>query len=158
MGRPFFCNDDRKALMEPTLRKGTTPSSVLQRMLTLKLKMGTESDLGGLYRYFVENLGGNDEFLRLGVETRRPQIVQRVTEIAGSIFQERALSLQRSRMVRIVEGRFTHGSLIFQEQVATFFYFEEIDSGLAVFLVPPFVAETKELARFSLRRLQEDGG
>ena len=106
--------------MEPTLRKGTTPSSVLQRMLTLKLKMGTESDLGGLYRYFVENLGGNDEFLRLGVETRRPQIVQRVTEIAGSIFQERALSLQRSRMVRIVEGRFTHGSLIFQEQVATF--------------------------------------
>jgi hypothetical protein len=158
MGRPVFYNEYRKDLMEPTLRKGATPSSVLQRMLTLKLKMGAESDLGGLYRYFVENLGGNDEFLRLGVETRRPQIVQRVTEIAGSIFQERALSLQRSRMVRVVESRFIHGSLIFQEQVATFFYFEEIDSGLAAFLVPPFVSEKRELVRFSLRRLQEEGG
>ncbi len=47
--------------MEPTLRKGTTPSSVLQRILTLKFKMGVESDLGVLYRYFVENFGGNDE-------------------------------------------------------------------------------------------------
>jgi len=144
--------------MEPTLRKGTTPSSVLQRILTLKFKMGVESDLGVLYRYFVENFGGNDEFLRLGVETRRPQIVHRVTEIAGSIFQDRALSPQRSRTVRILEGHFTHGSLIFQEQVATFFYFEEIDSGLAAFLVPPFASEKRELARFSLRRLQEDGG
>ncbi len=138
--------------MEPKPRKGAASSSVLQRLPNLKLKMVSESDLFAIYHYFFDHFGENDEFMQMGVQTSSLMIEQILTEIARSIFNETIRPPKQSRIIRIPERGFLHGSCIFKDRVASFFYFEDIDSGMAAFLSMSTPGQT-EMARFSLQRL-----
>lgn len=55
-----------------------------------------------------------------------------------------------SRIIRIPERWFLHGACLFKDRVASFFYFEDIDSGMAPFLSMSQPGRT-EMARFSPR-------
>ena len=138
--------------MEPKPRKGAAPSSVLQRLPNLKLKMVSESDLFAIYHYFFDHFGENDEFMQMGVQTSSPMIEQVLTEIARSLFEENIRKPKQSRIIRIPDRGFLHGSCIFRDRMASFFYFEDIDIGMAAFLSMSGAAQT-EMARFSIRRI-----
>jgi hypothetical protein len=138
--------------MEPKPGKGAASSSALQRLPSLKLKMVSGGDLFAIYQYFLDHFGENDEFMQMGVKTRNPMIEQVLTQIARSIFKEKIQPPQRSRIIRIPERGFLHGSCIFKDRIASFFYFEDIDSGMAAFLSPSLSSGT-EMARFSIRQL-----
>ncbi|MFN3331558.1 MAG: hypothetical protein ACK47M_03455 [Caldilinea sp.] len=136
--------------MEPKPRKGAAPSSILQRLPNLKLKMVSGADLYEIYHYFLDHFGENDEFMQMGVQTSSPMIEEILTQIARSIFKENVRPPQRSRIIRIPERGFLHGSCIYKGRMASFFYFEDIDSGMAAFLSLQSPDRT-EMARFSIR-------
>lgn len=120
--------------MEPKPRKGAAPSSVLRHLPDLKLNMVSESHLSAVYHYFFDHFGENDESMQMGVQTSSPMLGQVLTEIARSLFEENIRKLKQSRIIRIPDRGFLHGSCIFKDRVASFFYFEDIDIGMAAFL------------------------
>ena len=124
----------------------------VRRLPALKLKMATESDFSAIYNFFFEHFGENPEFLKFGDHIEHPILEQTLTHIARAIFKTDLPLTTHGRFIHLPDQHFVHGSCLFTGIMAAFFYFEDIDAGMAAFLSMSFTGNT-EMARFSIKQL-----
>jgi len=123
----------------------------LRRLPALKLKMATGTDFSAIYNFFFEHFGENVVFMKMGEQTRHPLLEQTLAHIARSMFKADISLPSQVRLIHLPDQHFIHGTCLFPKLLATFFYFEDLDAGMAAFASSAFSGETK-IARFSVKQ------
>jgi hypothetical protein len=134
----------------PTRRIDPDLPAPLRRLTALKMKMSTGKDFSEIYGYFFDHFGENNEFLTLGKEVSHPLLKMVITQLTSTIFKKKFNPPQHSKFIHLPDQRFLHGSCIFPGVFAVFFYFEDLDSGMAALNRVPSSGRI-EYARFSVR-------
>ncbi|MBI3959277.1 MAG: hypothetical protein HY328_10755 [Chloroflexi bacterium] len=138
--------------MKSTRKQGPEYYQALRRLPALKLKMATGTDFSAIYHFFFEHFGENPAFMTMGEQTRHPLLEQTLAHIARSVFKTDLSLPSHVRLIHLPDQHFIHGTCLFPKLLATFFYFEDLDAGMAAFVSSSFSGET-EVARFSVKQL-----
>ena len=138
--------------MKSTRKHGPEYYQAVRRLPALKLKMATDSDFSAIYNFFFEHFGENPEFLKFGEQIEHPLLEQTLTHIARAVFKTNLSLPRHAKFIHLPDQHFVHGSCLFTGVLAAFFYFEDIDAGMAAFLSTSLTGNT-EMARFSVKQL-----
>ncbi len=122
---------------------------IIQRLAQLKLKTTTDNDFYEISTFFFDHLGESDEFLSLGQRVRHPMLEQVLIRVASAAFGIEITGVSMLLIIHLPDQQFLHGSAIFKGRLCTFFYFEDIDIGLAS-CAASLTAETTMFSRFSV--------
>lgn len=110
-------------------------SAFKQKLLQLRDLMVLGKDFGKIMTFFFDQLGEDREFLRLGEpfeEERLREVLSKVMEA----FCKRPVRLGESRLFRLAEEGFVHGSFLVEGKMASLLYFKEADTGLIALVNP----------------------
>src|SRR6266404_4346365 len=97
--------------------------------------------------YFLEEFAGDAKFMGQCEPEEAFNLVGVLTHVAGKALGSPA-PLEQTRILRLAQFRFTHGSAAVAGRVLLFLYFEEADTGLMALI--PGVRGGTEVARFRL--------
>jgi hypothetical protein len=126
----------------------------VKKLAELKMKLVTATDFHPVFTFFFDHFGENMAFLRAGVPQHNDQLQQVLVACAQPVLQQSVISVSQAMMIYVAPQRFYHGGAWFNQMVANFFYFEDIDAGLLALAEPSAASETM-IIRFSLQMLDE---
>lgn len=116
-------------------------------LAALRERLQHPTDYEKAFHYFLEEFGGDKEFIAQGVVEQAPQLVAILSAVASQALG-RSVEVQQTRISAMPAFRFHHGFGMVDGRAAIFFYFEEINSGLLV-IIPGNRGEA-EMGRFRL--------
>ena len=109
----------------------------LKRMLTEAKQFSTVWD------HFLTHFGEVSAFMDLGEAVGEDELMQAVVkEVCKSLFPGRFAVVTRSRLIRIAEHHFVHGTIFLDDKLSGMMYFEDIHKGLMA-VCDPDSPETK---------------
>lgn len=95
--------------------------------------------------YFLEEFAGDAEFVRASDREQMPQLVAVLGHVVSKSLGK-TVELQGALVSYLREYRFVHGNAQADGRIVLFFYFEEVDTGLAMII--PGVRGQGDMARF----------
>ena len=113
----------------------------------LREKLEHATDYEKAFYYFLEEFAGDAQFVAEGQAEDAPHLLAVVAQVASKALGNR-VQPQDAKVWRLAEFRFSHGAAAVGGQVAMFFYFEEVNTGLVALI--PGVRGGPELGRFRL--------
>jgi hypothetical protein len=136
--------------MKSAQKPGSENYRVLRRLPALKMKMATGTDFTAVFHFFFEHFGEKPDFMKLGKKIDHPMLAQVLTHVAGSVFRN-AANIKHSTFLHLPDQHFIHGSCIFEGVMASFFYFEDLDAGMASLMSPGSLRV--QVVRFSIKQM-----
>jgi hypothetical protein len=125
----------------------------LANLTELKRLLHEAKQFSTVWDYFLTNFGEQPGFLDHGEPVPEDELLQVVVkEVCKGLFPDRPAILLRSRLIRIAEHHFVHGTMFLDDRLSGMLYFEDVHKGLMAVcwsLDPP---ETKYV-RFTGRAL-----
>jgi hypothetical protein len=105
------------------------------------------TDYEGAVTYFLEEFAGDLEFIRRSESEAIPTLTTVLDRIIGKMLPAPA-RLERPAVFRLAGHPFLHGNAVVQEHALLFFYFPDINTGIAALI--PGRAGGMEVSRFQL--------
>jgi hypothetical protein len=136
--------------MKSSQKPGSGNYRVFRRLPALKMKMTTGTDFTAIFHFFFEHFGENPEFMKLGKKIDHPLLAQILAHVARSVFAK-VSTPTRSEFVHLPDQHLIHGFCMFDDVMASFFYFEDLDAGM-VSLITPRSARV-QIVRFSMKQM-----
>jgi hypothetical protein len=125
----------------------------LSKLTELKRILHEAKNFATVWDYFLTNFGEQPEFMKHGEPVREDELLQLVIrEVCKGLFPDRDAILLRSRLIRIAEYKFVHGSLFLDDRLSGMLYFEDDHKGMMAVCWSANPPETK-YARFTGRAL-----
>jgi hypothetical protein len=125
-----------------------TASSDLPHHLRILLeRLQHPTDYEKAFHYFIEEFGGDREFIGMGEPEKLPLLVK-VMEVIASKMLSKDAPVERLRLSAVPGHGFHHGSAAVDGRAVVVFYFESANQGLMVMI--PGARGAAEFARFSL--------
>lgn len=121
----------------------------LGELATLRKCLLEAKDLGDAYSYFFDHFGSDPGFVDLGQKMKDPR---RMLEILGQIVANvlhKTSAIAPLVIMYLPEHRFVHGALDVGTHIVSFFYFEDVESGLCA-IGGADSAGPSQFVRFSL--------
>lgn len=125
-----------------------TASQDLPHHLTIlceRMQHPTDYEKG--IHYFLEEFAGDEKFLNASEPDESPHLLAVLSVVAAKALGRR-VEFEESKIFRICEHGFFHGSAAVEGRVMLFFYFESVDTGIAALI--PGVRGAMEVARYRL--------
>jgi hypothetical protein len=119
----------------------------LHLLKTLKKKLVDEKDFFKVMNYFFDYFGENQAFIDLGAPARH-ELLETILGQVGETLVGSPVVLSNLRTLHLPEHKFFHGACTINRQMATFFFFEDIQVGLMAVAKSLHAAETK-IIRFT---------
>ena len=113
----------------------------------LRERLQHPTDYEKAIHYFLEEFGGDVDFMKQSLPEDAPHLLAVVRHVAGR-FLGRPAAIDDSRVFHLAAFRFYHGNAAIAGRVVLFHYFEEIDTGVAALV--PGVEGGMAVARFRL--------
>ncbi len=124
----------------------------LSGLAEVKRLLHEAKNFSTVWDYFLTNFGEQPEFMKHGVQVAEDELLQAVIlEVCKGLFPGRPAVLIRSRLVRIAEHQFVHGTIFLDDRLSGMLYFEDIHKGMMA-VCSPDSPETKYV-RFTGRPL-----
>lgn len=102
----------------------------LAELATLRKCLLEATDLSDAYGYFSDHFGSDPTFIDVGQPMKDPRpILEMVGKIIANLLHE-TCAIAPLVVMHIPEHRFVHGVLDVGTHLASFFYFEDVESGL----------------------------
>lgn len=124
----------------------------LKRLPTLKLKLVTATEFSDVLNYFFDHFGENEEFMGLGKADRHPLLEEVLAHSARAVLQTSLIVMKNVFIIHVPGYHFVHGAFQVNGNLANFFYFEDIDTGMMAMTPSPTSNETRFI-RFSCQQL-----
>lgn len=125
----------------------------LSGLAELKRLLHEAKEFSSVWDHFLTNFGEQPGFLDHGDRVGEDELLQLVLkEVCKSLFPDRPAIVIRSRLIRIAEHHFVHGTMFLDDRLSGMIYFEDVHKGMMAVcwsLAPP---ETKYV-RFTGRAL-----
>ena len=119
----------------------------LSRLQELKRRLVNDKDLMKLWGFFLDEFAANLEFIEQGAPTQDQSLETTIAHIALQMFP-RDGNVTMTRLVKLPDQHFIHGSVNVAGRVGGVVYFEDIRVGL-VAVSDLFPSDETKLARFS---------
>ncbi len=116
-------------------------------LAALRERLLHPTDYEQAFHYFLEEFGGDQAFIALGVVEQALNLVQVLNRVATAALGEE-VQLAEPKISLVPGHGFHHGSAAVEGRVAIFFYFETVNTGLLV--IVPGVRGEAEMGRFRL--------
>ncbi len=126
----------------------------VKKLAELKMKLVTATEFRPVFDFFFDHFGENDEFMQVGVPQPNDQLQQVLGVCAGQVLKKSKVVMRNLVMVYVAEKQFYHGGGMFNQMMANFFYFEDIDAGLLALADMTSPGKTV-IVRYSLQMLSE---
>jgi hypothetical protein len=136
----------------PRKKKSKRMEQPLTLLPTLKMKLITAKDFGEVFDFFFDYFGENEHFMKLGHAGRHELLEQVLVHSAKQVLRSNVIVMKNAFVILLPEQQFVHGAGQFNDYLANFFYFEDIDAGMLALAHMPFTDET-QLIRFSCQQL-----
>ncbi|MBX7206667.1 MAG: hypothetical protein K1X78_00030 [Verrucomicrobiaceae bacterium] len=125
-----------------------TASQNLPRHLDiLRERLLHPTDYEKAFHYFLEEFGGDADFIAMGEVEAAPLIVAVLSHIASKSLGK-PVRVEGARLSLVRDHRFHHGSAAVDGRALVFFYFEDSNKGLVTII--PGADGGAGMARFSL--------
>ena len=128
--------------MLPAIRSTTVANTVvlwyvagmpdLKKLVTLKRLLVEATEFSDVYGYFMDHFGQSLELMTFGEPLPDTTFID-VLELIGSQVIGRKARISQSFLLRVPEQTFVHGFFTLGDHIASVFYFEDIEKGLAAF-------------------------
>jgi hypothetical protein len=116
----------------------------LSGLAELKRLLHEAKTFSTVWDYFLTNFGEQAEFMDHGELVAEDELLQVVVkEVCKSLFPERRAILIRSRLIRIAEHHFVHGTIFLDDQLSGMLYFEDVHKGMMAVCWTKELRETK---------------
>jgi hypothetical protein len=103
----------------------------LSGLAEVKRLLHEATDFSTVWDYFLTNFGERAEFMKHGEQVAEDEVIQFVVrEVCKGLFPGQLAVLIRSRLVRIAEHNFVHGTLFLDDRLSGMLYFEDIHKGM----------------------------
>lgn len=122
----------------------------ISKLETLKEKTIAGGSFAAIFDYFFDHFGEDPAFFDLGVQTRHALLESLLESVAGLLFKKK-ITLESLFIIRVPKTGFIHGGCVANGRMMSFFYFEDIDMGLAAITMGG--GKPTQLSRFSAKRL-----
>ncbi len=119
----------------------------LTRLEELKRKLVQDKALPPVWRFFLDHLGEDPEFIRLGDQTRHPFVEAALAQVGRQLFPQ-AEAIVGLLLTRLPEQQFLHGGFMIAGRPGGLFYFDDVRMGLITIAELPPSIDVK-YARFS---------
>jgi len=121
--------------------------SLPRHLAILKERLLPPSDYETAFNYFLEEFGGDSDFIALGKVEELPALMTVLNHIATQALGK-PVKLERVRLSRVPGHGFHHGSAAVDGRAVILFYFEDANTGLLAII--PGARGAAEMARFRL--------
>lgn len=99
------------------------------------------------FSYFLEEFAGDAAFVRASDVEEMPHLISVLRNVVSKALGS-AADLNSALVSYLRAHRFVHGNARAADRIVLFFYFEEVDTGMVMFI--PGVHGEAEIARFKL--------
>jgi hypothetical protein len=139
----------KRSLHSRTAGLGGAPPSELGRALdALRISLRRATDFMDPWVQFHDEVAMAPTLMEEGEHADNPNLLEVLAALSGKVFGQRA-EPQNVLLMHVGEHGFWHGTCRLGPRMAVFFYFEELDMGLAG--IVKSLTDTKvDLVRFSL--------
>jgi hypothetical protein len=125
----------------------------LSGLAELKRLLHEAKEFSTVWDYFLTNFGERPEFMEHGDPVPEDELLLLVVkEVCKSLFPQRPAILIRSRLIRIAEQHFVHGTMFLDDRLSGMLYFEDDHKGMMAVCWSSQPPETKYV-RFTGRAL-----
>ena len=111
----------------------------------LRERMLHPTDYELAVNYFLEEFAGDGEFVRASDKEQMPHLVAVLGHVVSKSLGS-PVKLEGALVSYLREHRFVHGNAQADGRIVLFFYFEEVDTGLAMII--PGIRGQGDMARF----------
>ncbi|MDB5391593.1 MAG: hypothetical protein JWM11_7239 [Planctomycetaceae bacterium] len=130
----------------------------LSKLDVLKQLMVHGQDFSQMFVYFLDHLGDQQEFHRLGEQTTVPLFESALGQAAYAWYKLTVIRMEQ-RLKRLPEQHFIHGTVRLNDYPLSVIYFEDADVGIIAQCVPaPQQQGNLQFIRFSGRPLRKTRG
>lgn len=113
----------------------------------LRERMLHPTDYETAVNYFLEEFCGDEQFIMLSEREESPALLAVLTKVVSSAMN-RNVKFEESKIFLLSGHRFYHGNASVEGRVVLFFYFKEVETGIAALI--PGTRGAMEIARFRL--------
>lgn len=118
-----------------------------KHLAELRTRLTHPTDYEHAFSYFLEEFGGDKDFIAMGLVDKAPGLTAVMEKIATQALGK-PVKIQQAHISRVPKAAFLHGSASLGDRAAIVFYFEEINTGLMAIM--PGVRGQAEMARFKV--------
>lgn len=104
----------------------------LKKLAKLKQLLVEAKDFSDVYSYFMDHFGQSPDLAKLG-EPLRDKTFMDVLESIGAQVVGKKARISQPFFLRVADEKFIHGFFRLGDHLASVFYFEDIEKGLAAF-------------------------
>ena len=101
-----------------------------EHLIELKRILPVEDDFSNIYKYFLDHMGEDAEFMKLGKFYKNPDLKKIIQMIGKSFIGEEAV-VTRILLRLLQEQHFIHGMCQVNDEMMAFFMFKDINMGMA---------------------------
>jgi hypothetical protein len=127
----------------------------LSLLQELKHKLVHDKDLMPVWKFFLDHFGEDPEFIALGEAIRHEFLETVLAQVGMQMFPGKAIA-SMTRLVRLKDQQFIHGSANLAGRMGMVFYFEDEQVGMVV-VSDPTSFDNAKMARFSGQRVRKPG-
>src|SRR5262245_38077927 len=104
----------------------------LRKLEDLKEKMQVEEDFGAIWKFFFDNFGENEEFMKLGerADDDMHQFLEPILESICKQLVNRDVMAAQFILTELSDYKFYHGPCLTDAGIAVVFYFEDLKMGM----------------------------
>jgi hypothetical protein len=121
----------------------------------LKQKLIHDKDLMPVWKFFLDHFGEDPEFIALGEAIAHPFLETVLAQVGMQMFPGNAIA-SMTRLVRLADQQFIHGSINVAGRQGFVFFFEDVQVGMVV-VSDPSAFDNAKMARFSGQKPPRSG-
>ena len=125
----------------------TASSDLTKHLLVLQERLLHPTDYEKAFHYFIEEFGGDVEFIQMGQTQPLPMLTPIIDRIACTALGK-TVKVNRLKLTSVPGHAFHHGSASVDGRVVLVLFFESLNKGLMTII--PGARGAAESARFSL--------
>jgi hypothetical protein len=127
----------------------------LSLLAKLKQKLIHDKDLMPVWKFFLDHFGEDPEFIALGEAIAHPFLETVLAQVGMQMFPGNAIA-SMTRLVRLKDQEFIHGSIDVAGRQGFVFFFEDVQVGMVV-VSDPSAFDNAKMARFSGQKPRRSG-
>ena len=111
-------------------------ATVIEKLKSLEIMLGSEGELGLVFAFFLDNLGNDTDFMRCGKPAKNTNLKIIIQKLCEGML-ERDCQITGMKLFHVPKSQFYHGLCQAGGKSAFFFYFEHIEMGMVAINVGP---------------------
>jgi len=125
------------------------------KLETLKKMLASEGDFKTTFTYFFDHLGEDQYFIESSKKVKNPFLKNILKVLGEQLFNDDGM-VTHLKLLKLPKTRFYHGSCFIHGRMASLFFFEDIEMGMATVHLSGTTSDEVRFVRFTGALIEGD--